>query len=62
LTYSPQVHTNPAVPEASADACAQYSIGWAAQTEQPEPVTLKQAMPGIPDEADVLVLYADTPY
>jgi len=52
---------NPDVPEVVA-ACAAYDITWAAQTEQlGTGHAVQQAMPGIPDDADVLVLYGDTP-
>lgn len=52
---------NPAVSEVR-DACAGYKIEWAAQSEQlGTGHAVQQAMPEIPDNADVLVLYADTP-
>lgn len=52
---------NPAVPEVR-DACAAYHIDWVAQTQQlGTGHAVQQAMPGIPDDAGVLVLYADTP-
>jgi bifunctional UDP-N-acetylglucosamine pyrophosphorylase/glucosamine-1-phosphate N-acetyltransferase len=52
---------NPDVPEVPA-ACAAYDITWAAQSEQlGTGHAVQQAMPGIPDNADVLVLYGDTP-
>jgi len=52
---------NPATPEVR-ESCAAYDITWAAQTEQlGTGHAVAQAMPAIPDEADVLVLYADIP-
>ncbi len=52
---------NPDVPEVPA-ACAEYDINWAAQSEQlGTGHAVQQAMPGIPDDANVLVLYGDTP-
>jgi len=52
---------NPDVPEVPA-ACADYDISWAAQSEQlGTGHAVQQAMPGIPDDANVLVLYGDTP-
>ena len=64
LTLQPAgVHVviNPAVPEVRA-ACDGYTIEWVAQAEQlGTGHAVQQAMPGIPDRADVLVLYADTP-
>jgi len=44
------------------DACAEYNIDWAEQAEQlGTGHAVQQAMPDIPDNAAVLVLYADTP-
>lgn len=64
LTLNPAaVHVvfNPAAPEVR-DACAAYNISWAAQNEQlGTGHAVQQAMPEIPDDANVLVLYADTP-
>jgi bifunctional UDP-N-acetylglucosamine pyrophosphorylase/glucosamine-1-phosphate N-acetyltransferase len=52
---------NPDVPEVPA-ACAAYDLTWAAQSRQlGTGHAVQQAMPGIPDDADVLVLYGDTP-
>jgi len=52
---------NPADPEVR-EACKAYDITWAAQTEQlGTGHAVQQAMPGIPDDADVLVLYGDIP-
>jgi bifunctional UDP-N-acetylglucosamine pyrophosphorylase/glucosamine-1-phosphate N-acetyltransferase len=52
---------NPAVPEVRA-TCDGYNINWAAQAEQlGTGHAVQQAMPGVPDDANVLVLYADTP-
>ncbi|NOR20125.1 MAG: UDP-N-acetylglucosamine diphosphorylase/glucosamine-1-phosphate N-acetyltransferase, partial [Xanthomonadales bacterium] len=52
---------NPEVPEVVA-ACSDYDITWAAQSEQlGTGHAVQQAMPGIPDDANVLVLYGDTP-
>ena len=52
---------NPQVPEVAA-ACTAYDITWAAQNEQlGTGHAVQQAMPGIPDNVDVLVLYGDTP-
>jgi bifunctional UDP-N-acetylglucosamine pyrophosphorylase/glucosamine-1-phosphate N-acetyltransferase len=52
---------NPKAPELQA-ACAAYDITWAAQTEQlGTGHAVQQAMPGIPEDADVLVLYGDIP-
>ena len=51
-------------PGASAvqDACVSYAIIWAAQQEQlGTGHAVLQAMPGIPEDADVLVLYGDIP-
>jgi len=52
---------NPDAPEV-VDACASFDITWAAQAEQlGTGHAVQQAMPGIPAEADVLVLYGDIP-
>ena len=52
---------NPDVPEVK-DACSAFDITWAAQAEQlGTGHAVQQAMPGIPDDADVLVLYGDIP-
>ncbi len=55
VVFDPDVAEVPA-------ACADYDISWAAQTEQlGTGHALQQAMPGIPHDADVLVLNGDTP-
>jgi len=52
---------NPDVPEVQ-QACTSFDITWAAQNEQlGTGHAVQQAMPGIPDESDVLVLYGDAP-
>ncbi len=52
---------NPRAPEVR-EACAAFSITWAAQERQlGTGHAVQQAMPGIPEEADVLVLYGDIP-
>ena len=52
---------NPDAPEV-VDACASFDITWAAQAEQlGTGHAVQQAMGGIPDDADVLVLYGDIP-
>jgi len=52
---------NPEVPEVP-EACAAYDITWAAQQQQlGTGHAVQQAMPGIPQDADVLVLYGDIP-
>jgi len=52
---------NPAAPQLQ-EACRDYDITWAAQAEQlGTGHAVQQAMPGIPDGADVLVLYGDIP-
>jgi len=52
---------NPGVPEVR-EACAAYDINWAAQEQQlGTGHAVQQAMPGIPDGANVLVLYGDIP-
>lgn len=64
LQFEPEaIHVvfNPEAPEVPA-ACAEYDIIWVAQTEQlGTGHAVQQAMPGIPQDADVLVLYGDTP-
>ena len=52
---------NPGVPEVQ-ESCAAFDITWAAQAQQlGTGHAVQQAMPGIPDEANVLVLYGDIP-
>ena len=52
---------NPAAPEVRT-TCEPYHITWAAQAEQlGTGHAVQQAMPGIPDDTDVLVLYGDIP-
>ena len=52
---------NPSVTEVC-DACGAFAITWAAQAEQlGTGHAVQQAMPGIPDAANVLVLYGDIP-
>jgi len=52
---------NPDVPEVK-DACDAFDITWAVQAEQlGTGHAVQQAMPGIPDGANVLVLYGDSP-
>jgi len=52
---------NPGVPEVR-ESCSAYDITWAAQEQQlGTGHAVQQAMPEIPDEADVLVLYGDIP-
>jgi len=52
---------NPQVPEVQ-EACAAFDITWAAQAQQlGTGHAVQQAMPGIPQESDVLVLYGDIP-
>ncbi len=52
---------NPAVPELMT-ACADFKINWVPQAEQlGTGHAVLQAMPAIPEDADVMVLYADTP-
>lgn len=52
---------DPSVPDLR-EACAAYDITWAAQAEQlGTGHAVQQAMPGIPDDADVLVLCGDIP-
>ena len=52
---------NPDAPEVP-EACASFAVTWAEQTEQlGTGHAVQQALPGIPDDADVLVLYGDIP-
>jgi len=52
---------NPQAPEVQG-ACAAFAVTWAQQAEQRGTGhAVQQAMPGIPDDADVLVLYGDIP-
>ena len=52
---------NPKVPEVR-ESCAAFDITWAAQEQQlGTGHAVQQAMPGIPEEANVLVLYGDIP-
>ena len=52
---------NPSVPEVP-EACASYDVTWAPQEQQlGTGHAVQQAMPGIPDDANVLVLYGDIP-
>jgi len=52
---------NPNAPEVQ-QACSDFDITWAAQAEQlGTGHAVQQAMPGIPEEADVMVLYGDIP-
>jgi bifunctional UDP-N-acetylglucosamine pyrophosphorylase/glucosamine-1-phosphate N-acetyltransferase len=52
---------NPDAPEVQ-QACASFDVTWAAQAEQlGTGHAVQQAIPAIPGEADVLVLYGDTP-
>jgi bifunctional UDP-N-acetylglucosamine pyrophosphorylase/glucosamine-1-phosphate N-acetyltransferase len=52
---------NPGAPEVQ-QACADFDITWAAQAEQlGTGHAVQQAMPGIPEEANVLVMYGDIP-
>ena len=52
---------NPKAPEVR-ESCTAFDITWAAQAEQlGTGHAVQQAMPGIPDEANVLVLYGDIP-
>jgi len=52
---------NPNAPEVR-QACASFDITWAAQAEQlGTGHAVQQAMPGIPDDTDVLVMYGDIP-
>ena len=64
LTIQPAgIHVvfNPSVPEVP-EACASYDVTWAPQEQQlGTGHAVQQAIPGIPDDADVLVLYGDIP-
>ena len=52
---------NPRAPEVR-EACSGYSITWAAQAQQlGTGHAVQQAMPGVPEGADVLILYGDIP-
>ena len=52
---------NPDAPEVM-EACASFDITWAAQAKQlGTGHAVQQAMPGIPGDADVIVLYGDIP-
>jgi len=52
---------NPQAPEVPR-VCAAFDITWAAQAQQlGTGHAVQQAMPGIPEESDVLVLYGDIP-
>jgi len=52
---------NPQAPEVR-EECSAFDITWAAQKEQlGTGHAVQQAMPGIPEDADVLVLYGDIP-
>jgi len=52
---------NPQAPEVQ-DSCANFDITWASQAEQlGTGHAVQQAMPAIPVESDVLVLYGDIP-
>src|SRR5210317_69211 len=52
---------NPGIPQVR-DACPSFDINWAAQAEQlGTGHAVQQAMPAIPEDSDVLVLYGDTP-
>ncbi len=52
---------NPSVPQVR-EACSHYEITWAAQAKQlGTGHAVQQAMPGIPADASVLVLYGDIP-
>ena len=52
---------NPGMPEVQR-ACNDFDITWAAQAEQlGTGHAVQQAMPGIPEEANVLVMYGDIP-
>ncbi len=52
---------NPAAPQVR-ETCRAYDITWAAQAEQlGTGHAVQQAMPGIPDDSNVLVLYGDIP-
>jgi bifunctional UDP-N-acetylglucosamine pyrophosphorylase/glucosamine-1-phosphate N-acetyltransferase len=52
---------NPAIPELR-EACAAYDVTWAAQAQQlGTGHAVQQALPAVPDDAEVLVLYGDIP-
>lgn len=52
---------NPATPEVP-QACESYHVTWATQTEQlGTGHAVQQALPGVPDNTNVLVLYGDIP-
>jgi len=52
---------NPALPEVR-QACAAYPVTWAEQAEQlGTGHAVQQALPGIPEDTDVLILYGDIP-
>jgi len=52
---------NPGSPEVC-DACANYPVTWAAQASQlGTGHAVQQAMPAVPEDADVLILYGDIP-
>jgi len=52
---------NPRAPEVC-EACAGYSIHWAEQvTQLGTGHAVQQAMPAVPEDADVLILYGDIP-
>ena len=52
---------NPNAPEVQ-QACASFDITWVVQAEQlGTGHAVQQAMPGVPDDADVLVMYGDIP-
>lgn len=52
---------NPSAPEVP-NACKPYQVTWAAQAEQlGTGHAVQQALPGIPESANVLVLYGDIP-
>jgi bifunctional UDP-N-acetylglucosamine pyrophosphorylase/glucosamine-1-phosphate N-acetyltransferase len=52
---------NPSMPEVR-EACAVYDVSWAAQAQQlGTGHAVQQAMPDIPEDANVLVLYGDIP-
>ncbi|MGB5486909.1 MAG: bifunctional UDP-N-acetylglucosamine diphosphorylase/glucosamine-1-phosphate N-acetyltransferase GlmU [Lysobacterales bacterium] len=52
---------NPQAPQVR-EACADFDITWAAQSQQlGTGHAVQQAMPGVPEDADVLVLYGDIP-
>jgi bifunctional UDP-N-acetylglucosamine pyrophosphorylase/glucosamine-1-phosphate N-acetyltransferase len=56
-----QVVFNPSIPEVR-EACADYNVSWVAQAQQlGTGHAVQQAMPAIPEDANVLVLYGDIP-